>query len=1172
MIKMKKKTILLSVAICVLSILAALICLFVPKTAKAVEASAEDYALQWEPGAAANTNTVSAYRMRFTLRIGEKCNTEDADRFCINVGYPLEDIDDGTRLYLEEETIQSVEIEGYLTNNSTGNTFRSSQIFLDSLKYKYFSKLAEGKYYIVYWSDLYQEVEEDLDWYTSTYGEGSYSFSHFEVKIILECPDAYHITYVSAGTYDEDGKEIYSSTSDKRELHYIWTKAVEAEDEAFINHPYIKEYVNFEQNVDASSFEISPVVQLSDTRGLTVQLHIPETWRAKLYSPVEETVKVYIDNSSLYWNVPKYTNYYLVVCDAKDLSEYSNPNIHSTNPELVYFTWYRGYLKGEDAINRSYKLPWGFYSNTTCSIDLPIATEEGRFYYAHLVEVVGIPQSGGRTYEDIYYNYNIDVVATTNNYQYFSSTDIAADMLSRELNLSENQSKWLFSLVGVNTDQIHLVPVDFSYQTMIESGQSYGAVRTAKEYFYVPVEYAFSRVLVESYLFEKGYLDRVTGYHILFKGSYCENGFIYDTDARIILQANSFYYSFDPDALQGYLEVVYNDFQYKDVNIRITNNEWGNYLTMNWYTTLVEVGEQKTTLTFTYDEIEKQLYNSCRWLFEITPDIITYNTVEGVTVNATEDAVIVTYENDKINNLVGLSLTAVAPIVEDYDISVTYKYAQYGLDKQGNLRVQTKESDPFTMLYSQWTGWLNYENFMTVYGEEINAALNSSVLEGEYYIPYNIQKNKITVEEVSTAEITVLYEYNPIFKITDNLGTQARYKSIAFQTNNNYSGEYFLSEESIQEGYRVASIASTSNSVTVTSEENWKESVVVYNGKRGENLIIPITITYTDLWKLNINYMHQIAGTPFAESTMHSTTVKVADYADIYAITKEEVLKQLPISTFDIAGSVTVDKVNVTFDNVSTYTVDLTYSHGSLRQINYEGEVKELQIPLTSYADWCESFGKDWSILMLNTSQKQYFKYSSDVERDKLYGLFSVAIYDEQVSDLGYWFKNSTGSGTLTVFEENKVQGSAVYKFFNNLRTKGVVTSALGHVGMAFCEIVNDDNKVQYMHYFYLDGTNPGGAYDSNGGADDAYDTDDSLENKGEDIVDGVKDIINNLKDDSSDSPWMIVLAIMAGIIVATAFAGVIYWILRKSGIVRRRRRKSKKKSKSKQKSKKAKR
>lgn len=1175
MMKTKKRTIWLSITICVLSALAALICLFVPKVTKTVETSAEEIALSWEPGAAANTNTISAYRMRYTLRIGELCNTEDADLFYINLGARLSNINIGTSLMYQVGTIQHVEFEINFKNNSTGEVFIpwGETFSPDSLKYKNISYVAEGKYYAITWSDLYDKVEAEKAYFTTQYGEGSYSFLYIEAKISIECPDAYTNIKVSAGTYNKDKQSIYSSTSDSRNLHTIWTRAVEAEDEAFTKHPYIMDYINYEKNVIPTSFEISPVVQLSDTRGLTVQLSIPEEWRSKLYTPVEETMIIGVHGTFgvEYEKHQKYTNYYLVITSAATTYERDNPDITNTTNNIQRY-WYKGFIKGTDTRGAS-KLQDSFRTQQTGTIDLPILSVQ-RYYYAHLVKVVSTPINGTNLLfqsKKINYTHTAEILTTTHNSQSFDAKEIAANMLSRELKLSENQSSWLLSFVGINTDQIHLVPVDFSYKEMIEAGQSYGKVHTVKSYFYVPVEYAYSRVLVESYLYEKGYLNRVTDYHIVFKGSYCENGAVYDTDARIIQQANSFYYSFDLSALQGTLEVVYNDFQYKDVNIRITNNEWDNYLTMNWYTTLVDEGEQTTTLTFTYDEIEKQLYNSCRWLFEITPDIITYNEVEGVTVNVTADAVIVTCENDKIDNLVELSLTAVAPIVEDYDIIVTYKYAQYWLDENGELRVRTEESTPFTMLYSQWSGWLNYENFMTEYGNEINDALQISILEGAYYIPYNIQKVKITNTEVPTAEIIVLYEYNPIFKITDNLSNDIRYKSIEFQTSNNYNGEYFLSEEDIPEDHRVSSITSTSSSVTITSEENWKESVVVYNGKRGANLIIPIMITYTDLWKVNIEYMHQVSGTPFAELTSHATTVKISDYEDIYAITKEDVLKMLPISTFDIAGSVTAESVTITFDDVSTYYIKLAYSHGSLRQINYEGEIKELKIPLTAYADWCKSFGKDWSILMLNTPQKQYFKYSSDVARDKLYGLFSVAIYDHQVSDLSYWFKNSTGSGTMTVFEENVVQGSAVYKFFNNLRTKGIVTSALGHIGMAFCELINDDNKVQYMHYFYLDGTNPGGAYDSDGGSDNSYDTDDSLENKGEDIIDGVKDTISDIKKNVSESPWMIVLTIMAGIIAATAFFGVIYWILRKSGVIRRRRRKSKKKKTSKQKKQKSK-
>lgn len=1156
MVKVKNRNLILAIVLCVLSFLTGIFFLIHPSKTTKIEASADASStsemLYWEAGAAADVNAVSAYKIRFTLHIDIDTFNASGNNLLITFGgaNPSSNADSQVLAATLYQGGAKLIRGGVLYNDVDENGEVLDTVWEKSVDgYSITSGKYKERYYLATCSKLFdlESTEKFLSFY-----------------IVVEVGDIHQDITVNAGIYNSEKKLIQSAISDTRNLYYIWEKAVEYEDAAVLKNPYVSEYVSFAQNVETADFEISPAVQLSDSFGMTLQVNIPAQWKSLLYNPTQEDVEVpYSDIFGAGTTMAtKYTNYYLAIVAANSNAEFAKSDLGSSN---IKFTLYKGATLGDYVISAVETLPKSFKDNTCGSISERVPLYDGySYYYAYIVKAVSMPGYSwdgiGSTWwhSGIKYELSQEVVAQSENQQYFSTKEIAKDMLERNLTLLPEQQKWLLTTAGVEGYGGY-VDVKVIYKQMQENAQNYGQIATITETKQVPLELAFSQVLVESYLSEHYKIRHPAMYNIVFSGAYIENGYRYDTDARIAQQASAFEYAFHAGTSNtdsyGTLEVVYNDFQYKDLNIRITNNDWNNHLTMNWYTTLVEVDEtaDTTTLTYTYDEIEKQLYNSCMWLFDIKASNIAYNNVDGVTVTTTDEAVQVTYENAKVNNLLSLSLTAVAEIFEDYDVNVTYKYAQYKYEN-GRLHVGTVKSEPFVMRFSQWQGWLNFENFMTKYGDVINGALDLERLEGDYYIPYNIQKNTISGSETPTAEIVVQYKYNPIFMITDNISNYARYKSTSLQTANDYSGEFFVADGDIPDTYRVASITSASSRVQVTSEEDYKKLVVTYKGSRTENLIIPITVSYSNLWKLNINYMQQIAGTPFAKLSTVSTTVKVSDYKDIYALTKEDVLALLPISTYEITGSVTVEKVNVTFDDVSTYTVDLDYSHASLKQINYEGEMKELKVPLTSYADWCDSFGKDWSILMLNTEKKKYFKYSSDVERDKLYGLFTVAIYDEQVSDLNSYFKNATGDGTLTVFTENQVKGSTAYKFFNNMRTKGIVTSLLGHVGMSFCEIVNDDNVMQYMHYFYLDGTNPGGAFDSNGGADNAYDTDDSLTNKGEDIVDDIKDAINQVADAGKNSPWIIVLNIMLGIIAGTALVGVVYWILKKSGVIRRRR------------------
>ena len=135
---------------------------------------------------------------------------------------------------------------------------------------------------------------------------------------------------------------------------------------------------------------------------------------------------------------------------------------------------------------------------------------------------------------------------------------------------------------------------------------------------------------------------------------------------------------------------------------------------------------------------------------------------------------------------------------------------------------------------------------------------------------------------------------------------------------------------------------------------------------------------------------------------------------------------------------------------------------------------------------------------------------------------------------MNYWFKNNTGDGCMTIFEGKQVSGSGVYKFFDNLTTKGVITSVLGYVGMSFCEIVDDDNAMYYSYFFYLDGTSDN-AYLATNGADDSDDTDSAIKNAFNDAKEWLKKTWDKLNG-SNAMKWLKILGGAAlGILALTA-------------------------------------
>ena len=755
-------------------------------------------------------------------------------------------------------------------------------------------------------------------------------------------------------------------------------------------------------------------------------------------------------------------------------------------------------------------------------------------------------------------NEQAETVAESSGYYKNSIWNIGMTQLEGSEPLTDAERSGIQTILGIKPSGAE-ISVTLKYKELTDY-----ATLTEKSYtFHLKSAYAQNKTLAVSTLYSLTDFSNIADFNAVYTGDFWRDGYRYTTQERIILQARDFEYSYNPTTEKGTLEVKYNDFQYKDLSLRVTNNDPANNLTIDYYTAEAVAGATSTTLTFRFADIEEQLHNSCNWLFDFGKENIRITgKPEGVTTQLTEEALIVTFPNAKENELVNLSLIGVAEIIEDVEYTLTYDYAELTLN--GTKISETwKTSSPIVKMYSEIVT-CNYTNFMLDYGDAVRAAVNPEFLDGaEYYIPASIRKEYSAYDsETHTCKITVEYSYNTLFGITNNYDESIIFKALD-HSSLNYGGEYFV--DSIPDGYRVKELSTSKpDKLTIENAEDYRNAKIEVRTSTTEKEVLPIVINYTDSWNLKINYLENYADQRiqsgekdakpcFAEKKVFSGTVKVKDYEDIYALTNEDIQSILGLKSLDILGLATVEKITVKFDGISTYTADLSYSHAALKQIDYDGNMLEIKIPLTSYSDWCKQYGQDWSILFLNTPERHYFKYSNDVTRENLYGFFSVAVFKEQVSDLNYWFKNNTGDGCMTIFEGKQVSGSGVYKFFDNLTTKGVITSVLGYVGMSFCEIVNDDNAMYYSYFFYLDGTSDN-AYLATNGADDAGDTDSAIKNALNDAKEWIKKTWDKLNG-SNAMKWLKILGGAAlGILAVTALIAGVYKILTVSGIIKPKR------------------
>ena len=914
-------------------------------------------------------------------------------------------------------------------------------------------------------------------------------------------------------------------------------------------------------------FKIGTEIGVSSTDGLTFQVEVPKSYKDLLNQG--ETIAEESVGGVLGYTEWTYTNYLLYINRTTLESEYLNA-LSANSPNTG-----DGYHVDPSACEASYyvetanQLPSAFFSDTvtTFSFDIPSNIEQGYYYYVTIGKAIQTKTRTSAT-GNVTNEISFEVVAVSSNYYYNSLKGAVTEQLENDSTLSDSEREWLQETAEIKPSTAEIA-VTLKYKELTDY-----ATLTEKSYtFQLKSAYAQNKTLAVTTLYSLTDFSNIADFNAVYTGDFWRDGYKYTTQERIILQARDFEYSYNPTTEKGTLEVKYNDFQYKDLSLRVTNNDPANNLTIDYYTAEAAAGASSTTLTFRFADIEEQLHNSCNWLFDFGKENIRISgKPEGVTTQLTEEALIVTFPNAKENELVNLSLIGVAEIIEDVEYTLTYDYAELSL-KNGVISETWKTSAPIVKLYSEIVT-CNYTNFMLDYGNAIRAAVNPEFLDGAaYYIPASIKKEYSAYDsETHTCKITVEYTYNTLFCITNNYDESIIFKALD-HSSLNYGGEYFVGN--IPSGYRVERLTTETaykEKLTITNAEDYRNATIEVRTSTTEKEVLPIEVVFTDSWKMVVSYLENYIdygmkqgekdkdGTPvkacFAEKKVFSGSVKVKDVADIYHPTNAEMSKILGLDNLDILGLATAESISVTFDGVSTYTAKLAYSYAALKQIDYNGNAKEIKIPLTSYADWCEEYGKDWSILFLNRTDRHFFKYSNDVTRENLYGFFSVAVFKEQVSDLNFYFKNNTGDGCMTIFSQSEVRGSGVYKFFRRLATKsgfmGILlgTPLISTMCMNLCELVDDDNAMYYSYFFYLDGTseNP---YLSNGGADNADDTDSAIKNALNDAKEWLKNTWDKLNG-SNAMKWLKILGGAALIILAvTALIAGVYKILTVSGIIK---------------------
>lgn len=496
-------------------------------------------------------------------------------------------------------------------------------------------------------------------------------------------------------------------------------------------------------------------------------------------------------------------------------------------------------------------------------------------------------------------------------------------------------------------------------------------------------------------------------------------------------------------------------------------------------------------------------------------------------------------------------------IIPDKDLEYSFNYLKVGSDDLSNLTFDKLTYKVGTVKYSEALK-MNDVNFENRYNAFIIEALTLSDFD-LVCAEYKSIQRKIDYEN-GTFVIDVIYEYHPLFKITNNYDTSTVYKGTL--NTFDYYGDYFVSY--VPHGWRVKDIIVDSTLLRASnfnSEEDdewreydeWRYTALFDFSSEEEVLIVPVYIEYTDFFPIRFIYMSQYNDSPFAIKKTFETEIKLIDYDIEHPkdLTLEQVANIVGVPTFEFLGvRVEEASINVTNFTQGTYVYDLsTMTKKSVKQVASDGyTLGMLDVPLCTYSSWTNQFGQDWNCLALNTEENTYFKYSDEVAPSDLYGFFTMAVFEEKVTNLNSWFSGLGTVGCFVGFKAREVKGSALYQFFDRM-TDGILFGLAGYLGMAFCELFNSDNAVYYSYFFYIDGTSALNGIGHN--KMDSYDDNSSsIDNTIEDVGDAISDAFSAVKDWFNNSTfgkvvkW--VLIGLASVLVLGIVIKLIKWATRK--------------------------
>lgn len=639
----------------------------------------------------------------------------------------------------------------------------------------------------------------------------------------------------------------------------------------------------------------------------------------------------------------------------------------------------------------------------------------------------------------------------------------------------------------------------------------------------------------------------------------------YVTDKRIVRQATGYKYEYNKNN-QATLTVEYSPFHYKDLFLRVYNNDGGADTALYSvdvypiWTTALAGGKRK--VTFKATDVQELCFGKCRWLVEFDGKGLKIDGFEGVAeveYEYGEDGTSVTgfsliFDEARENELSKVSMKWCAKIVPDKDLDFYYTYLYTNpltdASEKANYEFKTVKLEQ-TRKYSDIVSYTFNDLKKEAFYNEILSGLEYAEFDGRTYavmtgeIENVIDYHFEDADKNAECNVKVKYRFNPIVKFTNSVDDTCKYR--VFDTAYaQYKAEEFYSDI-IPYGYRIVSYDNVGDPCFMFSNFNVFYPLTTdftFNVRleEGEARFYVVRANLSDEYPVTMEYLKRFKDSPFATLETFNGNVKVADY-DLLNLTGDDIermigeenvshieFNKIPIKIRDGVrndGKYYADENSIKVTaNGTQFNIAFEYSYTYIKGIDSDGKADYFNVKLTPFSKWCEYFGKDWTILALSDA----FTYSDEVPTDKLYGFFTVMTFKEEVSNFNSWFKEYTASGACAFFSKQEIRGSDFYKFMRN--NPALLTVAGGAAGLIFggaagaaagaaggaalqfsilsaTESLNADNGTYYSYFLYLDGTTDK-AYTSHNGATDYNDTESAFKNKIQNIAASVVDFFKN--------------------------------------------------------------